>query len=124
GEACRAAGRKTVVAGNIGLPVLDALTEIENGAPMPDVFALELSSFQLESTSSLDADAATVLNVTEDHLDRYAGMADYAEAKARIFEGGGAQVLNRLDPWSSGMVRKGRRMVTFGLDAPRSERDW
>ena len=72
---------------------------------MPDVFALELSSFQLESTSTLDADAATVLNVTEDHLDRYDGMADYAAAKARIFEGAGVQVLNRLDTWSMGMAR-------------------
>lgn len=124
GEACAAAGRKTVVAGNIGLPVLDALTQIESGAPMPNVFVLELSSFQLESTSSLDADAATVLNVTQDHLDRYDSMGAYAEAKSRVFEGHGVQVLNRLDPWVSGMARAGRRMVTFGLDSPRSERDW
>lgn len=124
GEACAAAGRRTVVAGNIGLPVLDALSEIESGAAMPDVFVLELSSFQLESTSSLEPDAATVLNITEDHLDRYDSMADYAAAKERIFEGGGVQVLNRLDAWVSGMGRRGRHVVTFGLDAPRSERDW
>ena len=124
GEACAAAGCRTVVAGNIGLPVLDVLTEIESGAALPDVFVLELSSFQLESTSSLKADAATVLNVTEDHLDRYDSMAGYAEAKARIFQGGGVQVLNRLDPWVSGMALEGRHLVSFGLDAPRSERDW
>ncbi len=62
GAMCRAAGCKTVVAGNIGLPVLDALSEAEQDG-MPDVFVLELSSFQLETTSSLDATAATVLNI-------------------------------------------------------------
>ena len=121
GEASRAAGWNTVVAGNIGLPVLDALTPIEGGEAMPDVFVLELSSFQLESTASLHADAATVLNITEDHLDRYDGIAGYAAAKARIFEGGGAQVLNRDDSWSMSMALAGRSAVTFGLDAPRSE---
>jgi UDP-N-acetylmuramoylalanine--D-glutamate ligase len=124
GDACSAAGLSTVVAGNIGVPVLDVLSEIEAGAPMPEVFALELSSFQLESTSTLRPDAATVLNITEDHLDRYEGLADYAEAKARIFEGRGAQVLNRLDAWSAGMARPGRRVVTFGLDAPVRDEDW
>src|SRR5512146_989768 len=64
GEMCRAAGAATVVAGNIGLPVLDALTEIERGGDVPQVFVLELSSFPLESTQSLEPDAATVLNVT------------------------------------------------------------
>jgi UDP-N-acetylmuramoylalanine--D-glutamate ligase len=124
GEACRAAGRNVIVAGNIGLPVLEALTEIESGAAMPDVFALELSSFQLESTESLAADAATVLNVTEDHLDRYDGMTAYAAAKARIFDGVGVQVLNRQDEWSLGMARPECREVTFGLDAPPHENDW
>ncbi|HUP93982.1 MAG TPA: UDP-N-acetylmuramoyl-L-alanine--D-glutamate ligase [Burkholderiales bacterium] len=123
GEAARAAGWKTVVAGNIGLPVLDALTPIEAGEPMPDVFVLELSSFQLESTSSLHADAATVLNITEDHLDRYEGISGYAAAKARIFEGGGVQILNRDDSWSMSMALAGRRAVTFGLDAPGAD-DW
>jgi UDP-N-acetylmuramoylalanine--D-glutamate ligase len=124
GVACGAAGRNAVVAGNIGLPVLEALTEIENGAGLPDVFALELSSFQLESTESLAADAATVLNVTEDHLDRYDGMAAYAAAKSRIFDGAHAQVLNRQDAWSLGMARPDLREVTFGLDGPARESDW
>jgi UDP-N-acetylmuramoylalanine--D-glutamate ligase len=88
------------------------------------VYALELSSFQLESTSTLDPDAATVLNVTEDHLDRYDGMPDYAAAKARIFQGDGIQVLNRLDTWSANMAQAGREIVTFGIDAPRREPDW
>jgi len=124
GEASRATGRKTLVAGNIGLPVLDALTEIANGGAMPDVLVLELSSFQLESTSTLFADAATVLNVTEDHLDRYDGMQDCAAAKARIFEGHGVQVLNRQDAWSMSMARPHRQTVTFGLDAPAGDHAW
>jgi UDP-N-acetylmuramoylalanine--D-glutamate ligase len=124
GCASTGAGRNTVVAGNIGLPVLDALASVEQGDRLPDVYALELSSFQLESTSSLDPDAATVLNVTEDHLDRYDSMDDYAAAKARIFQGGGIQILNRLDTRSARMARAGREVVTFGTDRPRDERDW
>ncbi len=124
GAICSAAGLRPVVAGNIGLPVLDAWTEIENGAEQPGVFVLELSSFQLESTISLQPQAATVLNLSEDHLDRYAGMREYADAKMRIFGGNGLQVLNRQDDWSAGMARPGRRVVTFGLDAPQQKEDW
>jgi UDP-N-acetylmuramoylalanine--D-glutamate ligase len=124
GEILRAAGRRTVVAGNIGTPVLDALGAIEDGAPAPEAFVLELSSFQLESTSSLEPAAAAMLNLTEDHLDRYDGMADYAAAKARVFAGGGAQVLNRDDRWSMGMARRGRSVLTFGGGAPRAEAEW
>jgi UDP-N-acetylmuramoylalanine--D-glutamate ligase len=124
GAMCRAAGRETVVAGNIGVPVLDALAAIEAGAAIPDVFVLELSSFQLESTERLEPDAATMLNLTEDHLDRYDGMADYAAAKARVFTGGGVQVLNRDDRWSTGMARAGRTPFTFGLGQPRADSEW
>ncbi len=123
GAMCRAAGRDTVVAGNIGLPILDALAEAEDRGQLPEVFVLELSSFQLETTASLNPAAATVLNVTEDHLDRYDGMADYAAAKARIFAGDGVQVLNRQDRYSLAMGRPGRPVMTFGLDAPQGE-DW
>jgi UDP-N-acetylmuramoylalanine--D-glutamate ligase len=124
GDAARAAGAATVVAGNIGLPVLDALSAIEKGANVPDVFVIELSSFQLESTTSLDADAATVLNISEDHLDRYDGLEDYAAAKSRVFEGTGTQVLNRLDPRSMGMARAARSIITFGADAPSTRQEW
>ena len=124
GEICRAAGRETVVAGNIGLPVLDALAAVEDGGRAPDVFILELSSFQLESTQSLEPDAATVLNVTEDHLDRYDSMKEYAAAKARVFAGGGVQVLNRDDRWSMDMARAGRPRYTFGAGEPRAEMEW
>ncbi len=117
GDMCRMAGLTTCVAGNIGLPVLDALVEIEQGmAPAPQVWVLELSSFQLETTSSLDADAAAVLNVSEDHMDRYSDMDAYAAAKARIYGGDGVQVVNRDDARSLAMARPGRRVVSFGLD--------
>ena len=117
GDMCRMAGLTTCVAGNIGLPVLDALYEIEQGlAPTPQVWVLELSSFQLETTSSLDADAATVLNLSEDHMDRYPDMNAYAAAKARIYSGSGVQVVNRDDLRSLAMVLPGRHVVSFGLD--------
>lgn len=121
GDMCRAAGMATTVAGNIGLPALDAL---ESGDAMPDVFVLELSSFQLESTSSLRPDAAAMLNLCADHMDRYRNLDDYAAAKARIFAGSGVQVLNRDDAWSMEMARAQRPVITFGLGAPRSEAEW
>ena len=110
---CRAAGRDAVAAGNISPAVLDVV--LERNAKQPEIWVLELSSFQLETTFSLNADAATVLNVSEDHLDRYAGMDEYAAAKARIFQGSGVQVLNRDDARSMGMAMPGRKVVTFGL---------
>jgi UDP-N-acetylmuramoylalanine--D-glutamate ligase len=115
GHLCASAGLDTVVAGNIGLPVLDALAERELAAKDPDVWVLELSSFQLETTASLNAAAATVLNLSQDHMDRYAGMAEYAAAKARVFAGGGVQVLNRDDPAVMAMALAGREVISFGL---------
>jgi len=119
-EMCRAAGASVVVAGNIGVPVLEAL----GTDATPRFFVLELSSFQLETTESLNATVATVLNVCEDHLDRYASMQGYTAAKARIFQGSGIQVLNRDDPLSQGLRLPGREVVSFGSDAPASESDW
>ena len=124
GAMCQHSGARTVVAGNIGLPVLDALSAIEEGAAMPEIFVLELSSFQLETTSSLNADAATVLNVTQDHLDRYPDMATYAAAKARIFAGQGLQLLNGEDTYSRAMAETGRRVQHFALSAPANDADW
>ncbi len=125
GAMSEAAGKKTCVAGNIGLPVLDALMDIEAGRmDEPEVWALELSSFQLETTSSLDADAATVLNISEDHLDRYSGMDAYAAAKARIFIGKGVQVLNRDDARVMAMAIAGRTQVSFGLNAAPAASDF
>lgn len=115
GEMCKAAGLQTIVAGNIGLPVLDALSQNELNGETPDVYVLELSSFQLETTSSLVVDAATMLNLTEDHMDRYANLASYAAAKARIFYNAKHQVLNRDDAWSMIMARPQLEVTTFGL---------
>lgn len=119
GEMCKTAGLQTIVAGNIGLPVLDAL-----GMETPDVYVLELSSFQLETTSNLVVDAATMLNLSEDHMDRYASMQDYAIAKARIFYNAKLQVLNRDDAWSMLMARAKLPQVTFGLDECEDEHSY
>ena len=81
-------------------------------------------AFRLETTRSLRPAAATVLNLSEDHLDRYDGMESYARAKARIFQGDGAQVLNRDDAWSARMRLPGRHVLTFGLGAPGAAADW
>jgi len=121
GALAGAAGLATIVAGNIGTAALDA---IPADGRWPDVVVLELSSFQLETTRSLAPVAATVLNVTENHLDRYAGIGDYAAAKARIFAHGGAQVLNRDDPRSLAMRLPGRLVQTFGAGVPESEEAW
>jgi UDP-N-acetylmuramoylalanine--D-glutamate ligase len=112
GHLLRTAGIDCEVAGNIGPAVLDALMK---RSAAPAAWVLELSSYQLETTWSLEAHAAVVLNLTEDHLDRYAGLDDYAAAKARIFQGHGAQILNRDDPRVLAMARPGRRHVSFGL---------
>lgn len=110
GEMCQAAGLKTVVAGNIGLPVLEALM-----METPDVYVLELSSFQLETTASLVLDVATMLNLSEDHMDRYESFQDYAISKARIFYHAKCQVLNRDDAWSMMMMRPALTQYSFGL---------
>ncbi len=120
GAMCEAAGWATVVAGNIGLPVLDALEENRSVR----IFVLELSSFQLETTSSLNAAAAAMLNLSQDHLDRYDGLASYAAAKARIFQGNGVQVLNRDDEFSMQMRLPGRSVSTFGLTPPAASDEW
>ena len=124
GAMCREAGFATAVAGNIGPPVLDALSTIEDTRAAADVFVLELSSFQLESASSLEPDAAAMLNLCEDHMDRYDSLKDYAAAKARIFHGAGVQILNRDDAHSMSMAQPGRVVKTFGLGTPRADDEW
>jgi UDP-N-acetylmuramoylalanine--D-glutamate ligase len=127
GALCRAAGLGTVVAGNIGDAVLDVLMPYQTAGgtrPWPDVFVLELSSFQLETTSSLRPVAAAVLNVTENHLDRYASVEHYAAAKARVFAQGGIQVVNRDDPQSFGMRIPGRTIESIGAGVPAAEGEW
>jgi UDP-N-acetylmuramoylalanine--D-glutamate ligase len=122
GEICKEAGLNTIVAGNIGLPVLDALQ-----MGIPDIYVLELSSFQLETTSSLRLDAATVLNVCEDHMDRYTSVADYAAAKSRILACAKTAVLNRDDATTLAMRAKNptsSNTITFGLNAAPTATDF
>ena len=109
GEICKTAGLNTIVAGNIGLPVLDALQ-----MDVPDIYVLELSSFQLETTINLHVDAATVLNVCEDHMDRYDTITDYATAKSRLLKHAKVAVLNRDDAISLAM--EAENIITFGLN--------
>lgn len=124
GALCRAAGRRTAVAGNIGPAALEALMAAIDSGQLPAVWVLELSSFQLETTHSLAAAAATLLNVSEDHLDRYAGLDDYAAAKERVFQGGGVMVVNRDDRRSLAAARSDRRVLSFGLDRPQRADDY
>jgi UDP-N-acetylmuramoylalanine--D-glutamate ligase len=93
-----AAGRTVLAGGNLGTPALDLLEQ-----PIPDLYVLELSSFQLETTSSLRLQAAVVLNVTADHLDRYPSVAAYALAKSRIYARAATMVLNADDPLVAAM---------------------
>ncbi|SEM86784.1 UDP-N-acetylmuramoyl-L-alanine--D-glutamate ligase [Nitrosomonas marina] len=122
------AGYDVEVAGNIGPAVLDTLMRRLDNGKLPDLWVLEVSSFQLELTVHLNADAATVLNLSEDHLDRYAHMQDYANAKARIFKheqhGAGIQVLNRDDAGSMAMASMEKRQLTFGLSEPETPMDF
>ncbi len=116
----RAAGYRTVVAGNIGLPVLEALDSPQ--AADAELYVIELSSYQLETTATLELDAAAMLNLTQDHMDRYDSMADYAAAKQRIFRHAATRVVNRDDPWSRGMGDE--RALSFGLGVPGNDREW
>jgi len=110
GEICKQAGLNTIVAGNIGLPVLDTLQ-----MTAPDVYVLELSSFQLEAMHQLQVDAATVLNLSEDHMDRYDGMDGYAQAKARIYQHARIAIVNRDDPASAALAGQ-LPQVSFGVN--------
>ncbi|MBX3687222.1 MAG: UDP-N-acetylmuramoyl-L-alanine--D-glutamate ligase [Rhodocyclaceae bacterium] len=125
GDMARAAGLRTAVAGNISPAALAVLIDhLDRDEPLPEAWVLELSSFQLETMYSLDPDAATVLNVSDDHLDRYADIAAYAATKARIFQGEGVMVLNREDSRVAAMAIPGRRQRWFGTDAPRSAEEY
>ncbi|QOJ20734.1 MAG: UDP-N-acetylmuramoyl-L-alanine--D-glutamate ligase [Gammaproteobacteria bacterium] len=128
GAMLKKSGWNVEVAGNIGPAVLNALMQRIDAGDWPQAWILETSSFQLETTHNLNADAATVLNLSEDHLDRYRGMHDYATAKARVFlrdkTGAGVQVLNRNDPGVCAMALPGRKQITFGVDEPPTEADY
>lgn len=110
GAMVQKAGRRVRVGGNLGTPALELLIDDA------ELYVLELSSFQLERTELLRLAAATVLNISPDHMDRYADVAVYAGAKQRIFRGNGVMVLNADDPIVSLMAESGRGAFYYGLD--------
>lgn len=109
GDMAKAAGKRVAMGGNLGTPALDLL------AQSVELYVLELSSFQLERTRLLNAAAATVLNVSADHLDRHADMAEYAAEKQKIFNGTGVMVINIDDSVVDGMRKEGREILTFSI---------
>ncbi len=109
GEMAKAAGLRVGVGGNLGTPVLELLNKT------PDLYVLELSSFQLETTYSLKPKAATVLNLCPDHLDRYGSIDAYQKAKHRIFNHAEYIIYNRDDPQLPSSLKK---TMSFGIDMP------
>jgi len=134
GHLLRWAGRQCVVAGNIGPCLMDTLAQAMDEGTLPECWVLELSSFQLDMASGLEPLAATVLNVTQDHLDWHGSMEAYAHAKSHVFGSRGLMVLNREDPVVMAMrtppVRQKlqrpveRSYVTFGSDLPQRAGDF
>lgn len=108
-----AAGRHVLAGGNLGTPALDLLAE-----PLPDFYALELSSFQLATTWSLHARTAVVLNISADHMDRHGSVEAYAAAKARIYAHADTAIINRDDHRVSAMPVDDARVSSFGMDSP------
>lgn len=112
GEMAADAGLRVAVGGNIGVPVLDLLTAEE----APELYVLELSSFQLETVKQLNAEVATILNISEDHMDRYDSLAQYHLAKQRIYFGARKVVVNREDPLTVPPLAGGVEQYSFGLN--------
>lgn len=119
GAMAKRAGRDVRTGGNLGTPALDLL-----GGGSPDLYVLELSSFQLETVTSLNAKAAAVLNVSPDHMDRYSTLEGYAAAKRRIYRGTGVMVMNADDAMVMRMAESARERVLFSLHAPRGDADF
>jgi UDP-N-acetylmuramoylalanine--D-glutamate ligase len=124
GLLCQRAGLSTRLAGNISPAALDVLREALEQDALPQAWVLELSSFQLHATFSLEADAATVLNLTQDHLDWHGDMQSYAADKARIFGQHTVRVLNRDDAAVMRMAAPTAPAVTFGAGAPAQAGDF
>ena len=119
---CHAAGVTAVAAGNISPSMLDALCDALENDALPQVWVLELSSFQLQFAQSnaigFNPNAATVLNLSQDHLDWHADMDEYVQAKAQIFGAHTVQVLNRDDALVSAMAKSNARVLSFGVHVP------
>lgn len=110
---CRAAGRTVLAGGNLGEPALDLLDEDK-----PDVYILELSSFQLQRTDTLPAEVAVLLNVSPDHLDWHADEDEYRRSKYRVYREARAAVVNRADDQAAATAKGIDKLITFGLDEP------
>lgn len=120
-----ASGLKAVAAGNIGPNAVTELDRYLESGELPDVWVLELSSFQLETTSSLAPDAAALLNITQDHLDWHGGMNEYVAAKGKIFaHEKTARILNRDDTTVMNFAAHDRRVFTFGTTEPQHPNEW
>jgi UDP-N-acetylmuramoylalanine--D-glutamate ligase len=127
GLLCERAGKRVAVAGNISPAMLDKLAEAIDNTALPDVWVLELSSFQLETSHTFAPDAAAILNITQDHLDWHGGLDAYAAAKGRIFGPQTTRVLNRDDARVMSLASSAdsaARVVTFGLDEPQQDGDY
>ncbi|MFQ5643132.1 MAG: UDP-N-acetylmuramoyl-L-alanine--D-glutamate ligase [Thiogranum sp.] len=116
GAMAQQAGIDVRVGGNLGTPALDLI-----GAREPDLYVLELSSFQLETVHSLRCRAATVLNISPDHLDRYDSISAYARAKQRVFAGADVQIVNRDDAAALALASGKAPIVGFGLGEPAAQ---
>jgi len=116
GKMAAMAGLQAQVGGNLGTPALDLLT-----TPAPQLFVLELSSFQLETTNSLAPRVAALLNVTPDHMDRYANLQEYQLAKQRVYSNCEVAVCNRDDPFTDCGDRYSQRKLQFTLQLPRQD---
>jgi UDP-N-acetylmuramoylalanine--D-glutamate ligase len=134
GQLVSRAGKTVAVAGNIGPTLLDTLIKHLDAESLPEVWVIELSSFQLDGEKAFEPSAATVLNITQDHLDWHGSMAAYVAAKANIFGQQGLMVLNREDPVVMAMLPEPLRVklqrplyrpyVTFGGDMPQRPGDF
>ena len=134
GQLLAHAGMSTAVAGNIGPSLLDTLSQHIDALSLPQAWVLELSSFQLEDAHAFNPTAATVLNLSQDHLDWHGSMAAYAGAKAKIFGSDALMVLNRDDPAVMAMLPPPVRIklqrpqlrphISFGLDLPTQPGDY
>lgn len=112
GEMAQASGINVKVGGNLGMPALDLLDDVA------ELYVMELSSFQLETTYSLAAAAAVILNITPDHMDRYADLSEYLVAKQRIYHNCKIAVINRDDPFTHQNAQLPKQIISFGLNAP------
>jgi UDP-N-acetylmuramoylalanine--D-glutamate ligase len=120
GEMAKHARKNAVVAGNIGVPVLNNIDQDEK----VDLYILELSSFQLETTQSLNTVASTILNISEDHMDRYPSLSEYAQAKRKILSGKGTVIVNLDDEYLMSLIKDdihSRKVIGFTLLEPASD---